>query len=97
MDEPTNMMGISSELHNLNLNIIELIEVLKNNKNDDEPSFILVCDERNKSHWIMKAAIKEVTLDAYGKNTVIEFLDGSSITLNEKHKLYDTMKMIDGG
>lgn len=97
MDKLTEMIEIGSQLHNLNLNIIELIKVLKNNKNDDEPSFILVYDERNKPHWIMIAAIKEVTLDAYGKNTVIEFLDGSSITLNEKHTLYDTMKMIDGG
>lgn len=94
MDELTEMIEIGSELQNLNLNIIELINVLKN---ATKPSVILVEDDKNKSHFIMKAAIKEVTLDSYGKKTVVKFLDRTSITLNKNYTLSDMMRLINGG
>lgn len=94
MDELTEMIEIGSELQNLNLNIIELINVLKN---DTKPSFILVKDTSGVNHCIMKSAIKEVTLDDDCENTAIKLLDGSSITLAKKYTLDCTMKMINGG
>lgn len=95
MDALTEMIEIGSELQNLNLNIIELINVLKN---DTKPSFILVKDTSGVNHCIMKSAIKEVTLDDDDcENTAIKLLDGSSITLSKNHTLSDMMRLIDGG